>query len=93
MSKRELDRVPVIANLVNKRIRVADAAKLLNLESRQIGRLKLRYQKFGATGLIHKSRGRPSHNKLKEKISNKTTKLLKENYPDFWPTHATDWRP
>ena len=90
MSKKELDRVQVIRDLINKRIKGGQAAKLLGLSIRQIKRLKWRYKKSGATGLIHKSRGQEGHNRLEGKIESKAKELLNENYSDFGPTHAME---
>lgn len=90
MSKKELNRIPVLQDLADKRIRGSAAAKLLKLSDRQIRRLKLRFKQFGAKGLIHKSRGERSHHCLPETLTARAINLLKKHYSDFWPTHAQE---
>lgn len=90
MSKKELDRVVVIGDLANKRIKGKEASKLLNLSARQIRRLKNRFKKFGGKGLIHRSRGRKGHNRLGNELTARIKKILKERYVDFWPGHAQE---
>lgn len=90
MSKKELDKVTVIRDLVNRRIKSKEAAKLLNLSTRQIRRLKNRFEKFGGKGLVHQNRGQQGHNRLPDKLVAKTKKILEERYADFWPSHAQE---
>ena len=90
MSKKELNKIPVLRDLVEKRINGSAAAKLLKLSVRQIRRLKLRFIKFGVKGLIHKSRGQRSHHSLPDTLADQATTLLKKHYSDFWPTHAQE---
>lgn len=90
MSRKELDRVPVIKDLINKQIKGSDAAKLLKLTIRQIKRLKARFKKFGVKGLIHKNRGQKSHNRMPDALVAEAKSILKEHYADFWPTHAKE---
>jgi transposase len=90
MSKKELDKVAVIRDLVNRRIKSKEAAKFLNLSARQIRRLKNRFKKFGGEGLIHQNRGQIGHNRLSDELLAKTKRILEERYPDFWPSHAQE---
>lgn len=90
MSKKELDKVAVIRDLVNRRIKSKEAAKFLNLSTRQIRRLKNRFKKFGGKGLVHQNRGQRGHNRLPDKLVTKTKRILEERYPDFWPSHAQE---
>lgn len=90
MSKKELDRVAVVRDLVNKRIKGKEAAKLLKLSTRQIGRLKKRFKKFGNKGLVHRNRGQQGHNRLTDKLVAEAKRILEEQYPDFWPSHAAE---
>lgn len=90
MSKKELDKVAVIRDLVSRRIRSKEAAKFLKLSTRQIRRLKNRFKKFGGKGLIHQNRGQRGHNRLPDKLVAKTKRILEERYADFWPGHAQE---
>lgn len=90
MSKKELDRVVVMRDVVRKQMKSGEAAKLLGLCIRQIKRLKRRFQQFGAKGLIHQNRGQQGHNHLPDKLVAKTKRILEEQYADFWPSHAQE---
>lgn len=90
MSKKELDRVSILTKLKDRRINNATAAKFMRVSIRQIKRLKKRFKKSGATGLIHKSRGKAGHNRLPDELTDKVKKLLQEKYSDFKPTLAME---
>lgn len=90
MSKKELDRVTIIKDLVNKRIKGKEAAKLLALSTRQTRRLKKRFKKFGGKGLVHQNRGQRGHHCLPDKLVAETKRILEEQYADFWPSHAQE---
>ena len=57
MSQRELDRVGVIRQVVEKQLRLRDAARQLGLCVRQIRRLVQRYRAEGTAGLASRHRG------------------------------------
>ena len=57
MSKKELERVPVLTRLRDGRINNLTAAKLAGVGRRQIKRLKKRFAQRGVEGLTHQSRG------------------------------------
>lgn len=90
MSKKDIDRHDVLKRLIRKEIKRSHAAKLLKLTARHVTRLKSAVITFGASALIHKQRGRPSHNQLPEKERQQIVYLLKEKYPDFGPTFAAE---
>lgn len=90
MSKKEIDRVPILTKLKDRQINNSTAAKLMRVSIRQVKRLKKRFKKSGAHGLIHKSRGKPGHNRLPDELINKAKALLREKYFDFKPTLATE---
>lgn len=90
MSAQDLDRTDIIQRLIRKELTRPVAAKLLCLGLRQTTRLKQRFTDAGSEGLVHKQRGQPSHNKLKEKDRKKIVDLLKTHYPDFGPTFACE---
>jgi len=90
MSKKDLDRHDVLKRLIRKEIKRSHAAKLLKLTIRHVTRLKQAVATFGAAALIHKQRGKPSHNQVPEKERKKIVDLLKEKYFDFGPTFAAE---
>src|SRR3989338_5714308 len=90
MSKKELEKVPVLTRLRDGRINNLTAAKLAGVGLRQIKRLKKRFAQRGVEGLIHQSRGQQSHNRLTEALKERTVNLLKKDYSDFKPTLAME---
>jgi hypothetical protein len=90
MSKKDIDRHDVLKRLIRKEIKRSHAAELLNLTVRHVTRLKQALVTFGATALIHKQRGQPSHNHLPDEERTKIVLLLKEKYLDFGPTFAAE---
>lgn len=90
MSNREIDRYHVIRQLLEKRIKTTTAATQLQLSTRQVKRLKKRLRTQGKRGLIHQSRGRTSNHQLPEKKRMTIVALLRQRYPDFGPTLATE---
>ena len=61
MTTRELDRLQVIHQVLQRKLSWPHAAGQLALSVRQIGRLCARVRTDGNRGLIHRLRGRPSN--------------------------------
>src|ERR1700723_4694077 len=59
VSQKEFQRVKVIENAVAGRLRVSQAARLLQLSERQVQRLKRRYRPDSVAWVHHGNRGRP----------------------------------
>lgn len=90
MSTRELKRVYVVQQALEKRIKQEKAAELLELSTRQIKRLVRRLKKEGPCGIIHKLRGRKSNRKHPEKLRERVIQLYKKHYLGFGPTLAQE---
>jgi len=90
MTTKELSRYDIIKTLIERKINGTDAAKQIGVSVRHIKRLKARAVKFGAAGLIHRSRGRESNRKLNDRVIALAKKHLEETYYDFGPTFATE---
>lgn len=59
MSKRELNRLDVLARLDSDRLTVAAAAGLMNVTPRQTYRLLIKYRDGGASSIANQRRGWP----------------------------------
>jgi uncharacterized glyoxalase superfamily protein PhnB len=90
MTEKELSRYDIIKNLIDDKINGTDASKQIGISVRHVKRLKLRVDKDGAEGLIHKGRGKESNRKLDPNIVKKAEKHLKEKYYDYGPTFASE---
>jgi len=90
MSQKEVLRYDVIQNLIIGEIDGTEAAKQINLSTRQIRRLKFKVKKKGIGGIIHGNRGKESNNKISEEKIKEIESIIKEKYYDFGPTFATE---
>ncbi len=95
MSKRELERVEVLARVRGKQLRVVDAGRLLRVSYRQAKRLWKRYREQGPAGLKHRSAGRPSPRARDERFRQRVLRRVREKYGGavgerFGPTLAAE---
>ena len=90
MTQKELSRYKVIKRLIKSEINGTEAAKQLNLSVRQIKNIKIRVLKQGAKGVIHKTRGKTGNRKISEKKVQQIERIIKQKYPDFKPTFASE---
>ncbi len=89
-SMRELERVKVVAAVVEGRLRCGQAAERLQLSERQISRLCRRYEAAGVTGLVSVKLGMPSNRALPIDLRAQAMALVRERYADFGPTLACE---
>lgn len=90
MSAKEVKRLEVMKELLEGKICQKEAAKLLKRSERQIRRMLRSYKEFGAVGLVSKHKGKVSSNRLSEEFKEQVISLVKEYYPDFGPTLASE---
>lgn len=90
MTIKELNRHSIIKKLLDKEIDGTQTAKLLKLTVRHIKRLKAKVKQFGPGALIHANRGKPGNRRMPGKEREKIAEILKQKYPDFKPTFATE---
>ncbi len=90
MSGKELQRVHVIRQVLEKQVTQRDAAVCLGLSDRQIRRLSKRMKQEGDQGLGHRGRGKPSNRRIPEKRKAKALQLYEQQYGDFGPTLAAE---
>ena len=90
MSKRELQRIEVLSQVIERRMTSTAAASLLNITPRQVQRLLKTFLEDGAAALRHKARGRRSNNRIIDDVREFTLELIREHYADFGPTLARE---
>jgi len=90
MSAKEIRRTEIMSQLARKQITQIEVAKRLGISVRQVKRIWKRYQESGPEGLMHKSRGRRSHNQMDEELKKKVLTIIMEKYRDFGLTLATE---
>jgi hypothetical protein len=90
MTSGELDRLRIIRQVLERNLRWGEAGRHLRLSTRQIGRLCARVRKEGNKGIIHRLRGHPSNRRLAGGILERVVELVRNHYPDFGPTFASE---
>lgn len=90
MSTKETERITVMDNLIEKRIKQKHAARQLNISVRQVQRMLKRYEREGAAGLIHLGRGRKSNRAIVQEEKDRAIKIIRQRYHDFGPTFALE---
>ncbi len=90
MSRKEVDRVGVIRQVVEKQLRQKEAARRLGLSVRQIKRLVQRYRVEGAAGLVSRRRGKRPNNHIADSVRQAILDLVRAHYADFGPTLACE---
>ena len=90
MTEQDEFRFETINNLIQKKIDISQAMKMISLSKRQVKRLRKRVREQGTEGVIHKGRGKRSNRKMSDEKREKMEKLLKEKYPDFGPKFAAE---
>ena len=75
MSVKELRRVHVIRQTMEKTLTQVKAGTLLGLTPRHIRRLLARVEQAGDSGLAHRGRGKPSNRQIPGKVQTKALKL------------------
>ena len=90
LSAREADRLAVIREVAERRLRQSEAARRLGLSVRQVKRLVRRYRERGEAGLASSRRGRPPNNAFDEAFKAVVMDLVRERYEDFGPTFACE---
>jgi len=90
MSLRDLRRLKVLHQALDRHITQKTAASMLDLSERHLRRLVRSVREFGDGGIVHRGRGRPSNRRLPERVRAKVLKLCRKKYRDFGPTLAAE---
>ena len=90
MSVKELRRLHVIQQVLDRKMKQVQAAEVLGLSDRQIRRLVKRVGVEGECGLVHRSRGRPSNGAMEGRVKACVLRLYQAQYSDFGPTLAAE---
>ena len=90
MSVKEARRLHIIQSVIGKKVKQVEAAKILEVTTRQIRRIVHRVRKEGDKGIVHRSRGRPSNREMPQETRDEVLRLYHEVYPDFGPTLASE---
>lgn len=90
MSHKELDRLHIIQESLNRHITQEQAAARIGISIRQVKRLVQRYRNEGPSGLVSRRRGKRPNNSFSTEFRTTVISLLKGRYADFGPTLACE---
>jgi hypothetical protein len=90
MSQKEVNRLYVIRQTIEKVITQGQAAALLGLTDRQVRRIARSVRLEGDSSISHRSRGKRSHNRIADKIKDRAVTLCRDRFQGFGPTHASE---
>src|SRR5271168_1277805 len=87
MSRKERNRMTIMAGVKGKKLTQVQAAELMGLGYRQAKRIWRRYQAEGDAGLIHRLRGRAGMRRKAPAVRAQVlARYAEERYADFGPT-------
>ena len=91
MSNIDIDRLRTIRNIIDGKLSWGEAAKILDLGERQVGRLCARVRDEGNRGILHRLCGRPSNHRLNWELLGKVLSALHNpRWEGFGPTFAQE---
>ena len=90
MSRTEIERMSVLHDLADGRIRIAEASALMGLGRRQVFRLAKAFGQHGPQALVSRRRGRPSNRCYPTALRAEVIGIIRERYSDFGPTLAAE---
>ena len=90
MSLREVKRLKVIQEVIEKQVTQRVAASMIGLSERQVRRLVRVVGEEGERGVIHRLRGRSSNRKIPAEVKAKALMLYRGRYTGFGPTLASE---
>lgn len=90
LTMKDKQRVDVITAVMDGRIEVSEAGKVLERSVRQVYRMVKRVRKRGVHGVIHGNRGKESPRKTRENIRDRILTLAKGKYRGINDTHLKE---
>ena len=90
MSQKEVNRLYVIRQTLDRAITQDQAARILGVTGRQVRRIAKSVRLSGAVGIQHKSRGKRAHNRIADTIRDKAIAFCRDRYREFGPTLASE---
>jgi molybdenum-dependent DNA-binding transcriptional regulator ModE len=90
MKPREIKRLHLIHQALDRKISQKQAAQVAGLSPRQMRRLMKRVEAEGDRGIVHRRRGKPSNRRIAAKTKQKVLALFEKHYADYGPTLASE---
>ncbi len=90
MTEKEMVRLKVAEKLIEGQMKVEEAARILNISTRQVIRMAGRVKKIGPEATIHGNRARKPINATKEMLKDLVVELKKDKYQKANFTHFSE---
>ena len=90
LSARVQNRLMVVSALDRGKLRMREAAHVLGISVRHLRRLRERYHRQGASGLVHGNRSRPPSRRLSETVRTRLVTLVRRHYAGVNFQHLTE---
>ena len=90
LTMKEQKRVEVMQGVMDERLALGQAARVLDRSIRQVYRLLARIREKGLSGMIHGNKGRSSPRRLKTTLQQRILKLVRGRYKDINDTHLQE---
>jgi hypothetical protein len=92
LNEKQRRRCEIILRLIAKKISSSEASELLGRSSRQVRRIRQRYEAQGLETLVHGNQGRPSPRRTKPALINQLRELAGATgrYHDFNVSHLAE---
>jgi len=90
MSQGDLRRLHIIHQVIDKQLPRKEAARILGLCKKQIGRIVKRMKEEGDRGICHRSRGRVSTQSKPPEVKEQVLRLYQDKYFGNGPTFASE---
>ena len=90
MSRKEVPRAGLVKAALAGKITNQEGARALHLSVRQFKRLKARFRREGARGVVHRRRGQPSPRRCPAALREQIVRLMTTTYAGFNDVHLTE---
>ena len=90
MSRQERERLIVMERVEAGGMTLKEAARQVGVCYRQAKRIRARFRRRGAQGLVHASRGRVSNRRIPQEFHDRVLEVYRGCYDDFGPTLASE---
>lgn len=87
---KEINRLKILQDVIDRNLRLGQAAEMLGITPRHCSRLLKRYRQYGPLGMNNQNRGRTGNRQLPASLTELALNIIRERYPDFGPTLARE---
>ena len=90
MTEKEMVRLRVAEKLLEGQMKIEEAARILNISTRQVIRIKGRVKIFGPGAVVHGNKDRKPANATDDNVMNLVIELKRNNYEKANFTHFAE---